>query len=130
MERYTPGIDFLIASTLTTASGLGVASVAASVVLENGAQAGNVFWQVGSAATLGTYTSFYGAILASQSIALDTGANMTGRALALNGAVTLDGNQIIVPVPEPASLWSGVFTASFVGIWQCMALWRRKAVRS
>jgi uncharacterized protein (TIGR03437 family) len=81
---------FQIGSTLTTASD-------SSVQLTNGAQPDNVFWQVGSSATLGTYSVFMGNILASSSITLTTGATMTGRALALNGAVTLDTNTITAP---------------------------------
>ncbi|HUY43786.1 MAG TPA: ice-binding family protein [Acidimicrobiales bacterium] len=77
-------------SALTTAS-------ASSVVLENGAQACNVFWQVTSSATLGTNSTFVGTIIALSSITLTTGANVQGRVLARNGAVTLDGNQITVP---------------------------------
>lgn len=88
--------DFQIGSTLTTASG-------AAVLLINGAQAGNVFWQVGTSATLGTNTSFAGSILADQSITLNNGSNIFGRAIALNGAVTLDNN--LITVPEPASLF-------------------------
>jgi hypothetical protein len=76
---------FKTGSTLTTASG-------ASVRLINGGQALNVFWQVGSSATLGTTTRFSGNILADQSITLVTGAGLLGRALALNGAVTMDTN--------------------------------------
>jgi type VI secretion system secreted protein VgrG len=76
-------------STLTTASG-------SSVVLENGAQACNVFWQVGSSATLGTTTSFVGTLMALTSITLNTGATVSGRMLARNGAVTLDDNTISV----------------------------------
>ena len=76
---------FKTGSTLTTASG-------ATVGLINGGQALNVFWQVGSSATLGTTTLFSGNILADQSITLDTGAGLLGRALALNGAVTMDTN--------------------------------------
>jgi len=53
-----------------------------------------VFWQVGSSATVGTSTSFVGNILALTSIALTTGASLDGRALARNGAVTLDSNKI------------------------------------
>jgi hypothetical protein len=117
--------DFLIGSTLTTAS-------SASVVLINGAQADNVFWQVGSSATLGTDTSFDGSILADQSITLDTGASMSGRALALNAAVSLDDNVITVPttVPEPASFWLLAFFASVFGAWQSLALWPRKVGHS
>jgi type VI secretion system secreted protein VgrG len=117
--------DFQIGSTLTTAS-------SSSILLINGAQAGNVFWQVGSSATLGTGTSFDGSILADQSITLNAGANMDGRALALNAAVTLDDNVITVPteVPEPGSLWLSAFCASVCGAGQGLAGWRRKAGRS
>jgi hypothetical protein len=78
---------FKMGSTLTTASG-------ASVQLINGAQECKVFWQVGSSATIGTSTLFTGTILASSSITVGTGASISGRALALNGAVTLDTNKI------------------------------------
>jgi uncharacterized repeat protein (TIGR01451 family) len=80
---------FKIGSTLITGS-------AASVVLINGAQSCNVFWQVGSSATLGTGTNFVGNILALTSITLTTDAIVSGRALAQNGAVTLDSNQVAV----------------------------------
>ena len=80
--------DFQIGSTLTTAS-------SSSVVLINGADACNVNWQVGSSATLGTNSTFEGNILALTSITLTTGANIvSGRALARNGAVTLDTNNV------------------------------------
>jgi hypothetical protein len=58
-----------------------------------------VFWQVGSSATLGTTSAFKGTILADQSITLNTGATLTGRALARIGAVTLAGNAVVVPTP-------------------------------
>jgi hypothetical protein len=67
---------------------------ASSVVLINGAQACNVFWQVTSSATLGTSTTFVGNILALIDITLNTGATVNGRVLARNGAVTLDTNTI------------------------------------
>jgi hypothetical protein len=76
---------FQIASTLITAS-------ASHVSLLNGAQACHVFWQVGSSATLGTTSSFKGTIMALTSIAVQTGALVQGRALARNGAVTLDND--------------------------------------
>lgn len=83
---------FQIGSTLVTASN-------SSVVMINGVNPCNVFWQVGSSATLGTTTAFTGNILALASITLNTGANIEGgRALARNGAVTLDTNLITVPV--------------------------------
>lgn len=79
---------FNIGSTLTTAS-------ASSVLLINGAQGGNVFWRVGSSATLGTATSFAGDILAQASITLNTGATINcGAAWASTGAVSLDTNTI------------------------------------
>jgi Ice-binding-like len=87
---------FQAGSTLTTAS-------SSTIALENGAQACNVFWQVGSSATLGTTTNFAGTILATTSITLDTGATVTGRALALGGAVTMDDNTITVPTCQLAT---------------------------
>ena len=74
---------FQIASALTTASG-------SQVVLIGGANAANIFWQVGSSATLGTSTKFSGDIMAMASITLTTDVHICGRALALTGAVTMD----------------------------------------
>lgn len=74
-------------STLTTAAG-------SSVLLINGGQQSNVFWQVGSSATLGTNTAFAGNIIAFTSITLNTGASVSGRVLARNGTVTMDTNSI------------------------------------
>ena len=81
---------FQVGSTLTTIG-------STQVILAGGAQAKNVFWQVGSSATLGTNSIFKGTILALQSITLDTGANLQGRALARNGGVTLDSNTVTAP---------------------------------
>ncbi len=78
---------FQIASTLITGSG-------SQIILANGASACNVFWQVGSSATLGTDSSFAGTIMALTSITIDTGVTLDGRALARNGAVTLDSDVI------------------------------------
>jgi hypothetical protein len=89
---------FQMASTLTTTSGLGV-------ILAGGANPANIFWQVGSSATLGTTSSFEGNILAFTSITLATGATLNGRALAIGGAVSLDSNNVnVTSVPEPQSL--------------------------
>lgn len=85
---------FQMASTLITAPG-------SSVALINGANACNVFWQVGSSATLDTTTSFKGTIMALTSIALKTGATLQGRALARNGEVTLDTNVITSAACSP-----------------------------
>ena len=81
---------FQVASTLITAS-------ASYVNLINGAQACNVFWQVGSSATLGTASVFRGTIMALQSISVTTRTFVEGRALARNGAVTLDNNVFVSP---------------------------------
>ena len=81
---------FQIGSTLTTASG-------SSVLISNAQPCDastNVFWQVGSSATLGTTTAFAGNILANISITMTTGATLDGRAIALTGAVTMDTNAI------------------------------------
>jgi Ice-binding-like len=78
---------FQMGSTLTTASN-------SSVVLANGATGGNVFWQVGSSATLGTNTVFAGSILALISDTVTTGTSVCGRVFALTGAVTQDSNAI------------------------------------
>jgi hypothetical protein len=81
---------FQAGSTLTTAS-------ASSVVLTRGANPCNVFWQVGSSATLGTTTTFVGTIMANQSITMNTGATLQGRALARVAAVNLHNNVITTP---------------------------------
>ncbi len=89
---------FQMGSTLTTASDSSV------VFINSETNPGcNVFWQVGSSATLGTTTAFAGSILADQSITLNTGASLDGRALALNAAVTLDTNAVSVPLCESIS---------------------------
>lgn len=78
---------FQVGSTLTTAS-------ASQVRLINGGSSCNIFWQIGSSATLGTGTSFLGNILAQDSITVTTAAGVSGRLLARTAAVTLDSNTI------------------------------------
>ncbi len=78
---------FQVESTLTTATD-------SSVSLLNGAQACNVYWQIGSSATLGTRTAFKGNILALSSISVNNGVVVEGRLLARNGAVTLINDTI------------------------------------
>lgn len=85
---------FQIGTTLTTAG----ASVVAAI---NGAQAANIFWQVGSSATLGTSSIFIGNILAFTSITTTTSALMSGRLLARNGAVTTDTIALTFPPVIP-----------------------------
>ena len=105
--QTNPLFVFQVGSALTTAS-------ASRVVLINGANACNLFWQITSSATLGTSTSFQGTLIALSSITLTTGATIGtgggvngGRALARNGAVTMDSNTIIPPAactPTRASI--------------------------
>lgn len=99
--QTNPLFVFQMGSTLITASG-------ASVNLINGTfdTANDVFWQVGSSATLGTATAFIGTIIADQSATLNTGASLDGRVMALNAAVTLDSNFILNSraVPAPGAL--------------------------
>ncbi|MFA6979594.1 MAG: Ig-like domain-containing protein [Ignavibacteriaceae bacterium] len=76
---------FKMGSTLITDPGT-------SIVLAGGAKWENIFWSVGTSATLGTTSIFYGNILADQAITLTTGATLRGRALTRIAAVTLDAN--------------------------------------
>ena len=85
---------FKIGSTLTTRAGN------SHVILTNGALASNVFWQVGSSATLGTSSVLKGTVIAYSSITSTTGATVDGRLIALNGAVTLDTNHITATIPH------------------------------
>lgn len=89
---------FQIGSTLTTAS-------ASSVNLINGAGGCSVFWQIGSSATFGAGTSFVGDVLAQASITMVTGSSLSGRAVALTGAVTLDNSTVAVP-PNTSADWN------------------------
>ncbi len=83
---------FQIASTLTT-------TVGRQVILSGGARAANVFWQVGSSATLEAGSVFKGNILALDSITVTTGAAVEGRLLARTAAVTLDSNVVGLAIP-------------------------------
>lgn len=81
---------FKMGSTFITDAGT-------SIVLAGGAQAKNIYWSVGSSATLGTNSIFYGNILADQAITLTTGARLTGRALTRIAAISLDTNSVTKP---------------------------------
>jgi hypothetical protein len=118
---------FRTGSTITTASG-------SSVSLINGASPCNVFWRVGSSATLGTGSSFAGNILAVTSITMTTAASLSGRAFAQNGAVTLDTNTVSeaacavgVPTLPPAFALLLALGLILVGYWR---LRRRNLQRS
>ncbi|MFN3916169.1 MAG: ice-binding family protein [Flavobacteriales bacterium] len=77
-------------STLTVGNGV-------KVILGGGASEKNIYWQVGSSATIGTTAEMKGTIMADQSITLQTGAVLLGRALTMIGAVTLDNNAVTIP---------------------------------
>jgi|ERR1019366_3063344 hypothetical protein len=81
---------FQVGSTLTTASSN------SSVVLVGGAQADNVFWLVGSSATLNSNTSFAGNIIATASITVANNVSMNGRLIALTGAVTMNNDSVVL----------------------------------
>jgi type VI secretion system secreted protein VgrG len=78
---------FQIGSTITTASN-------SSVIMAGSGVPCNVFWQIGSSGTIGVGTAFQGNLLAAASITLVSGSSLVGRALALNGAVTMDHNNV------------------------------------
>ncbi len=97
LGQTAPLYVFQIGSTLTTASD-------SSMLLSNGADASNIFFQVGTSATLGARTALIGAIIAGASDTLVTGASVNGHVIALNGAVTLDSNSIsYYSVPEAST---------------------------
>ena len=104
-------------STLGTAAG-------SQVSLTNGAHACNVFWQVGSSATLGASSVLRGSILAHTSISVGAGVTIDGRALARDGAVTLDNDTVSVPLPCAAGSLSNTapaitpFAATLTGVTQ------------
>jgi hypothetical protein len=86
-----------------------------------------VFWQVGSSATLGTGTALLGSIVALTSITLNTGASVSGRVLARNGAVTLDDSHVAVCSGGPTSGPGPIFPPFFGAIptlseWGLLAL--------
>jgi type VI secretion system secreted protein VgrG len=83
---------FQMASSLTVASGC-------QIILTGGAQAKNIFWQVGSSATLGTSSVFKGTIMAYASITMESTSTLDGRALAQVGAVTFNGSSNSLPIP-------------------------------
>jgi len=85
-----PGLYVIQATSLTTASGPG----ASVVSLIGGATACDIWWQIGSSAAIGTFSAMQGNILALTSITIGTSASLQGRALARNGTVTLDTNNI------------------------------------
>jgi hypothetical protein len=104
---------FKIGSALTTASNSNVDMIGSGSPC-------NLFWRVGSSATLGTTTDFQGSILAQASITLNTGATLLGRALARTGAVTLDTNtvgaSVCAPPCPPITLTPATLPEGTVGV--------------
>ena len=93
-----------------------------SVVVTNGGGVCNVFWIVGESATIGANSSFAGNVLALTSITMATGASLSGRALARNGAVTLDSNTITKPPCPQAAAPTPMPTPAHVSVnYQCAA---------
>lgn len=113
---------FQIGSTLTVDSGIGV-------ILTGGAQANNVFWQVGSSATLGTNSVFVGTILAQDSITMNTGSTIDGRLLTQTGTVTFNGADgslpqdvlvplnIVITVPTNSPTFTSLTNSPDLGGW-------------
>src|SRR5882672_10558353 len=98
--QANPLFAFLIGTTFGSAAN-------SSVVGINGGDASNIYFRVGTAATLGAGTMFNGTIISSTGETVGAGATINGRIIALGGAVTLDNDHITVPaaaVPEPASM--------------------------
>lgn len=140
-----PGLYVIQATALTTASG----PAASRVSLINGATACDLWWQIGSSAAIGTFSAMQGNILALTSITIATSASLNGRALARNGTVTLDSNNITAcsggstpgftvpggptvlpgtPVPTPTlSQWALILLAGIMGIWGVAATRKRPA---
>ena len=95
---------FQVVSKLTVTSGR-------HVILAGGALASNIYWVVGSSASLGTTSIMYGNILAHKSISMATGAVLNGRALANIGAVTMEGNTVASVSTPPATVTSSPVVA-------------------
>ncbi|MBK6429289.1 ice-binding family protein [Candidatus Amarolinea dominans] len=111
LSPLVPGVYCAIGSfaltgnlTLTGSSGVWIFKSDSTLITSSGSSVTggdpcNVWWRVGSSATLGTASEFRGNILAFASITLTSGANLNGRALAQNGAVTLDTNNVYLSCP-------------------------------
>jgi Ice-binding-like len=96
---------FQIPSDLNVGSGI-------HVILAGGAQARNIFWQVGDIATIGTTAAFKGTILASQSITMNTSSTMDGRLLAFSAGVTFNANAGNIPTPAAPNFTNIFVTAT------------------
>ena len=119
------GLDLSVGGTLTL-SGPGnfifqvgsalTINVSATVLLINGALAKNVFWAVGSSATIGTSAVMIGDVVAQSSVSLGTGASLNGRAIGLTGAVTLLSNAITMPASGATPPFPVTFSSAAASI--------------
>ncbi len=96
---------FQIPSNLSVGSGI-------HVILAGGAQARNIFWQVGNIATIGTTAIFKGTILADQSITMNTSSTLDGRALAFSAGITFNANAGTIPTPAAPNFTNVFVTAT------------------
>jgi hypothetical protein len=124
-NQANPLFVFQIGTTL-------ISTGAVSFNFINGATTNNLWFQVGSSATLGSGASFAGTIIASASDTLNTGASLNGRVFALNGAATLDTNQItgVSAIPEPASVALVISGLVSLGAMAVRGFARRKTVKA
>ncbi|PKL85377.1 MAG: hypothetical protein CVV22_08180 [Ignavibacteriae bacterium HGW-Ignavibacteriae-1] len=99
---------FQISTSFNMGSGI-------KIILAGGAQAKNIFWQVGTSATIGTYATVKGTILADQSVTFGTGASLDGRALAFNAAVTL-ASGVTTNLPDSEQLNGPVFSVDSTNV--------------
>lgn len=116
---------FQIGTTFTTAALSSVVTVGLG-----GAPASNIVWLVGTSATIGADTALEGTILAQTSISLGANASIMGRALAIDGAVTMDSNNIsngLAAVPEPNNLYCGLFGIGLILAKLCRDVRMKKA---
>jgi type VI secretion system secreted protein VgrG len=112
---------FQIGTTLTTDPG-------SMITFLNG-NSSNVFWQVGTSATIGVDSVLYGNVLADQSITVNAGATVIGRLIAINAAVTMDTDTITAPaVPEPGTWFAGVLALALIGLTECRRIGKFPAI--
>jgi hypothetical protein len=113
---------FQIGTTLTTDPG-------SMITFLNGSST-NIFWQVGTSATIGVNSVLYGNVLVDQSITVNSGATVIGRLIAINAAVTLDTDTITVPaVPEPGTWFAGVLALALVGFTEALGCNKKMSLR-